>query len=74
MLPEPGDEFPMIVQGISTIRKLVLRYLMLPRPEFTRKKYISREPEKNGKYSTIGYVSYPWYVVPTFGKRKTAKY
>ena len=69
LLPEPGDGFIRAIQGILSFRRLVLRHLALPRAGFMRKKYISKTPGKNGRYSAIEYVLDPWYVVPTFGKR-----
>ena len=51
-------------------RRFILRYLFLPRPEFSRKHYVPREPSKStGRYNAVEYLSHPWYVEPTFSRR-----
>lgn len=49
---------------------MILRYLMLPRPELLRKKYIPSAPDsRTGRYNAVEYLSYPWYVKPTWMSR-----
>ena len=51
-------------------RKLIVRYLALPRPAFMRKKYIPSNPDPNSdRYNALEYLSYPWYVRPTLARR-----
>ena len=51
-------------------RKILLRYTFLPRPEYMRKRYISSEPDsKTGRFNSIEYLSYPWYVKPSLRSR-----
>lgn len=70
MLPEASPAYFYVINGALAIRKLFLRYLALPRPEFLRKDYISAEPDKTtGRYSSKEYLSHPWYVRPTFKRR-----
>lgn len=69
MLPRPPWLLSLSLEKMLLCRKLILRHLMLPRAEYQRKKYISEEPEKNGRYSSREYLSHPWYVKPTFGRR-----
>ena len=69
MLPNPPMIFESAIEKALLLRKLVLRHLALPRPEFMRKKYVSDEPEANGRYSSREYLSHPWYVKPTLKRR-----
>jgi hypothetical protein len=53
-----------------SFRKVILRYFAFPRPQFLRKKYIPTAPDrKTGRYNSVEYLSYPWYVKPTFNRR-----
>lgn len=59
-----------MINAVLQLRKLFLRFLVLPRPEFLRKKYIPSKPDKNtGRFNSIKYLSYPWYVKPSFSRR-----
>ncbi|KAF6227091.1 hypothetical protein HO133_008532 [Letharia lupina] len=59
-----------IINGVLGVRKLLLRYLALPRPEMMRKHYIPSGPDQStGRYNAVEYLSYPWYVEPTFSTR-----
>jgi hypothetical protein len=69
MLPQPSWTLNLAIHGLLNFRKLVLRHLALPRPEFMRKQYISSLPEDSGRYSSREYLSHPWYVKPTFQRR-----
>ena len=69
-LPEPSNTLRVVVNMISGVRKLLLRHFFLPRPEFMRKQYIPLAPDaKTGRYNSVEYLSYPWYVKPSFSKR-----
>ncbi len=59
-----------MVNGLLDVRKLLLRYCALPRPEFMRKHYIPSGPDsRSGRYNSIEYLSYPWYIRPSFKRR-----
>ncbi|MCJ1276280.1 hypothetical protein MMC21_004085 [Puttea exsequens] len=74
MYPAPPSAYVLLVNGLLDARKLGLRYLALPRPELRRKQYIpySLDP-KTGRYNSIEYLSFPWYVKPTWSSRWGAK-
>jgi len=69
LLPEPPRLFVAALEWTFTLRKLMLRHLMLPRPEFMRKQHISASSETDGRYSSHIYLTHPWYVKPTFTRR-----
>ena len=70
MLPEPSTWHCQVFGTALLIRRFLLRYVFLPRPELFRKDYISRKPEDEaGRYSAKEYLSYPWYVKPTWKRR-----
>ena len=59
-----------IINGVLRVRKLLLCYLALPRSEMMRKHYIPSGPNPStGRYNAVEYLSYPWYVKPTFLRR-----
>jgi hypothetical protein len=69
-LPKPSPNFHHLIHGIFDIRKFIIRYLCLPRPELMRKNYIPSAPDsKTGRYNSVEYLSFPWYVRPTFKNR-----
>ena len=56
------------------VRKLLLKYAFLPRPEYMRKSYIPSAPDStSGRYNSVEYLSYPWYVKPSFRSRWAPK-
>ncbi|GAM88263.1 hypothetical protein ANO11243_062960 [Dothideomycetidae sp. 11243] len=67
ILPQPPHVFRVVVVNLLLLRKLYLGHLALP--IFIRKTYISEKPESNGRYSAKDYLSYPYYVKPTFQRR-----
>ena len=70
MLPKPPSYFVSLVDGFFLLRKYLLRYFFLPRPDFLRKDYLPGEPDnETGRYSAKAYLSHPWYVKPTFKRR-----
>jgi len=59
-----------ILNGALGIRKLLLRYFFLPRPEFMRKQYIPSDADnKTGRLNSVEYLSHPWYVKPSLNRR-----
>jgi hypothetical protein len=69
MLPDPPWIVNLAIESILGVRKYIIRHLMLPRLELVRKQYVSSNPEDNGRYSSVEYLSHPWYVKPTFQRR-----
>ncbi|EMD00337.1 hypothetical protein BAUCODRAFT_119878 [Baudoinia panamericana UAMH 10762] len=69
MLPTPPQVYVIGFQTIMYLRKLVLRYLLLPRPEFLRVVNISRKPEPSGRYTNEEWLTHPWYVKATLWRR-----
>lgn len=49
---------------------MLLRHFFLPRPQVMRKQYIPSAPNSDtGRYNSVEYLSYPWYVEPSFNRR-----
>lgn len=69
MLEKPSKFYFVLVSALFTVRKFVLRYLMLPRPQFLRVHNTTREPSQAGTYYVLNYVAHPWYVKPNFWNR-----
>ena len=69
MLPDAPWVVSLAIEGILDVRKYIIRHMMLPRLELMRKQYVSSHPEDNGRYSSVEYLSHPWYVKPTFKRR-----
>ena len=68
--PEPSHACCMSIDVLLTIRKFLLRYCALPRPECMRKRYIPLAPDKvTGRYHSLEYLSFPWYVKPSLWNR-----
>lgn len=53
-----------MVDGVFWVRKMLLRYAILPRPWFLRKQKVSDEPDANGMLYQIYSPAEPWYVGP----------
>lgn len=59
-----------MVNGIFNIRKLVIRYLALPRPGTLRNHWIEAGTDsRHGRYFLSDYLAHPWYVKPTLTRR-----
>jgi len=70
MLPQPSPKYSVLINGTLGVRKICLRYLALPRPEWMRRDYIAKEADPvSGRYNSKQYLSHPWYVKPTFKRR-----
>lgn len=70
MYPEVSTSYRRVINGVLQARRLFLRYFALPRPEIMRKQYIPRSPNKlTGRYNSVEYLSFPWYVSPTWKAR-----
>jgi hypothetical protein len=67
MYLDPPPMYPRLTSFTLTIRKLVLRYLILPRPYILRYRTLSDDPHpKTGRYFMTTYEAEPWYIEPTF--------
>ncbi|KAF2088755.1 hypothetical protein K490DRAFT_72476 [Saccharata proteae CBS 121410] len=73
MYPDPPRAVSVSVNAVLQLRKLVLRFLALPRPHFMRIQNMSEEPDKNGRIHVKVWDSEPWYVEPTFVERWSPK-
>ena len=52
------------------VRKLVLRYFALPRPDVLRNHWIEASSDvQNGPFRLFDYLAHPWYVKPTMMRR-----
>ncbi|KAJ5180941.1 hypothetical protein N7492_004151 [Penicillium capsulatum] len=58
-----------IFQWMFTLRRLSLRYLALPRPNFMRLDIFSETPNREGRNFVLAYEGAPFYVQPTLGNR-----
>ena len=67
MYPEAPAYYHWGIEMVLQIRRLVMRHLMLPRPEFLRHQYITKAADKQtGRYHMYEYMSFPWYVKPSW--------
>ena len=70
VFPQPGPVYSVFINGLLQLRKFVLRYLALPRPEILRRSFIPSAPDiHTGRYNSKEYLSFPWYVKPTWKAR-----
>jgi len=69
MYDDPPAIYPMLVNGFFTLRKLVLRYLALPRPKLLRSRHVRDEPDAAGQRTLTQYDNFPYYVKPTLMNR-----
>ncbi|KAJ5391538.1 hypothetical protein N7509_007028 [Penicillium cosmopolitanum] len=65
----PTPFFSALFSSALTIRKLALRYLILPRPYFLRYASFTEEPDQNGRFYLTKWEAAPYYVKPTFWNR-----
>jgi hypothetical protein len=55
-----------LVNGFLDVRRLLIRHLALPRPDFLRNHWIESRPDsRHGRYALYDYLAHPWYVKPT---------
>jgi len=64
-LPSPSKLHVTIVNSVLALRRFGYRHLILPRPDFWRKRRVSEKPNKDGRYYDTSYNAYPWYIPPT---------
>ncbi|PYI04552.1 67 kDa myosin-cross-reactive antigen family protein [Aspergillus sclerotiicarbonarius CBS 121057] len=69
MYDAPPVLYQKIFAGIVALRRFVLRYLALPRPEFLRLEVFSKAPNEQGRYHVRVWKGMPYYVQPTVWNR-----
>ncbi|GLI82072.1 hypothetical protein PoHVEF18_010473 [Penicillium ochrochloron] len=65
----PPAFFSLIFSAVFQLRKLCLRYLALPRPNFMRLDVFAEKPNKYGRNYVLFYEGAPFYVQPTIWNR-----
>lgn len=68
------DDPPTLHQNLAsfllTIRKLVVRHLLLLRPWILRVRWnVERPDPQTGRYHTLHWLCHPWYIKPIMGSR-----
>ncbi|KAE8421940.1 hypothetical protein BDV36DRAFT_18713 [Aspergillus pseudocaelatus] len=67
---KPGIALSSLVASLVAMRKFILRYLSLPRPDFMAVKVLDAAPDAyTGRYAVKEWLDNPWYVKPTFLNR-----
>lgn len=65
----PPVVFAALVRSMLQLRRLYLRYVALPRPNFMRLDVFTEEPNENGRNYVLFYEGAPFYVQPTIWNR-----
>ncbi|KAJ5832670.1 hypothetical protein N7474_000981 [Penicillium riverlandense] len=65
----PSPIFTSIFSSLLTIRKLFLRYLAPPRPDFLRYSSFTEKADENNRFFLTQWEAAPYYVKPTFWNR-----
>jgi hypothetical protein len=69
-IPTPPNGYFFVANMIFTIRRFVLKYLSLPRPNFMRVTQLSSAADPStGRYHWMTYLSHPYYNKPSFLNR-----
>lgn len=68
-MERPPSGFSVIISSIFQLRRLYLRYLALPRPNFMRLDVFTEEPNQHGRNFVLIYEGAPFYVQPTIWNR-----
>ncbi|KAE8137992.1 hypothetical protein BDV38DRAFT_282600 [Aspergillus pseudotamarii] len=67
---KPGIALSSLVASSVAMRKFILRYLSLPRPDFMAVRVLDAAPDPySGRYAIKEWLDNPWYVKPTFPNR-----
>lgn len=69
MYDDPPALYPKLINAILSLRKYVLRYLALPRPELFRARQVRDTPDAQGRRTLRLYDNFPYYVKPTLMNR-----
>jgi hypothetical protein len=66
---EPSSFYRELLDGFLAIRKIYLRHLALPRPEFMINYLVEKKADSDGRRHLIRYDTIPYYVKPTLLNR-----
>ncbi|KAE8153151.1 hypothetical protein BDV25DRAFT_137225 [Aspergillus avenaceus] len=67
---KPGILVYAFARGILNVRKVILRYLSLPRPDSKAVRVLNENPDpKTGLYTWNLWIEHPWYIKPTFSNQ-----
>ncbi|KAF3903561.1 hypothetical protein AA313_de0202344 [Arthrobotrys entomopaga] len=71
MMFEPtGPIFSAVIIGAIRLRQFIIRYFLLPRPEFMREsRYPRFANKKTGRYNIKKWTAHPWYADTSFRNR-----
>ncbi|KAL2398838.1 ER-bound oxygenase mpaB' [Exophiala dermatitidis] len=70
LLEEPQWPIQMTLEIAVLLRKYMIRFFFLPRPEFFRVSYFTATPDPLTKrYHTMQYIGHPWYIKPSLARR-----
>ena len=68
--PKSPAVYHNLLSGTLLLRKALLRYLALPRPEFLRYRWIETgNDSRSRRYYLYDYLAHPWYIKPTLRRR-----
>lgn len=69
-MQEPGLVLKSILRSVLALRRVLLRYLSLPRPDSKRVRVLNETPNPTtGLWNTKLWIAHPWYLQPTFLNR-----
>jgi len=68
-IDRPPVFFAAFLRSMLQLRRLYLRYVALPRPNFMRLDVFTEEPNENGRNFVLFYEGAPFYVQPTIWNR-----
>ncbi|PLB43811.1 hypothetical protein P170DRAFT_418160 [Aspergillus steynii IBT 23096] len=66
---DPPESYAKVFAVLLRVRRFVMRYLALPRPEFLRYTTFTDHPDEHGLYSFTQWDAAPYYVKPTIWNR-----
>ncbi|KIW06963.1 uncharacterized protein PV09_02622 [Verruconis gallopava] len=69
MYKMPPSWLQSCIHNALHIRKYIIRYLFLPRPQAMKMRVTSEKPNKYGKYNVMYYEVEPWYYPDNFTNR-----
>jgi len=71
MYDSPPSWLQTSIDWALAFRKYLLKYAALPRPYFMAAEFLSKKPNKNGRYYRLVYESEPWYHENNWKTRNT---
>jgi len=67
---EPAMRYRVMIDVFTSVRRFVIRHLLLPRPCFLSRKWFAEHPDPvTGKFQAPRWRVLPYYVKPTFANR-----